>query len=72
MPTPVYPTFPENPDLGDTFTPLGTDQVWTYTSFGWAKTVIELQDRDTEYPIWGGRIIDIARGGGGGGGGGGG
>ncbi len=75
MPTPVYPVFPSEPDPGDTFTPQGTSQVWTYLSdeAGWTKTVIELQDRNVagEFPIWPGRIIDISGGGGGGGGGGG-
>jgi hypothetical protein len=68
----VFPAFPSEPDLDDTFSPEGNDSVWTYTSQGWVKTVIVLQDKDAGYPIWGGRIIDIANGAGGSGSGGGG
>lgn len=58
MSHPVYPTFPTEPppEVGDTFTPEGTDQVWTFLggNLGWVKTVVE---RNHQHPVWPGRII---------------
>jgi hypothetical protein len=43
-----YPTFPTNPNIGDTFTdPDGG--VWVYGNIGWVKTVIQLS---FDYPIF--------------------
>lgn len=55
MSHPVYPTFPEAPSPGQTFTPGGTSAVWTYISaqVGWVKTKIDLNDT---YPVWPGRV----------------
>jgi hypothetical protein len=58
----VYPSFPENPDPGDTFpaAPESGDAVWTYVSdqVGWVKTVINLQGPYGD-AIWPGRIISV-------------
>jgi hypothetical protein len=53
-----YPTFPSTPSIGDTFTDTnGTE--WVFTSIGWVKKVVELNQ---DYPIYvpddGGGITD--------------
>lgn len=50
-----FPSFPPTPEIGDTFTPVGTSQVWTYLGpqVGWEKTKIDLSDTA---PVWPGRI----------------
>jgi hypothetical protein len=74
----VYPSFPESPEPGDLFPDPAVEgeTLFEYLSdqVGWVKKVIALQDKDSGYPIWGGRIIanNGGEGGGGGGGGGGG
>jgi hypothetical protein len=75
----VYPTFPESPEPGDLF-PTEPDPDETQFEFlgaglGWAKKVIALQDVETGYPVWPGRLTNViatVNGGGGGGEGGGG
>lgn len=64
----VYPTFPVSPTPGQTFTPEGTSQVWTYISaqVGWVKTKIDLQPLNSGYPVWPGDIVYVPHGGGGG------
>lgn len=61
MTHPVYPVFPTvpTPIVGDTFTPAGTTQDWTFLgeSIGWVKTKIQLNHTD---PSWPGRISSTA------------
>ena len=58
-----YPTFPASPDPGDLF-PVAPDPgesqfVYLSDQVGWAKKTIALQDVETGYPIWPGKLTKI-------------